>query len=1159
MKKIKIITLLSAILILTSLLVSCGGKSEITHKVSFNGAEIEVKAGSLLEKPSDPKKAPTDALIYTFKGWYVEGTDKEWNFEKDKVTSDVSLVPLFSESARTYTVTFENDEKVTLAYGSLITEPATPEAPVKENTRYIFDGWYNTSTMEKWNFESDTLKGDVTLAARFTEEGKSDLKITLRPTEVTLDGTSFPSFSYTQEEYKGMTLTVTDEAKNEVASVKLSDAGNALLSLFPGKYTCKIETPDGSVSATYNHSANEEQTITVTRTAKYPSTMGSSSDPYKYPSYGSNYRISKGQIYLSSYTYIYLGDGTLTDKVYIEATVNLPSSMLGSMYGIMPACEYGNLSNDANKALAGASDKAAKKLVFGYSANNTLYSQSISGWSGSSIVSEKVFSSSEVKNTSHKLGVLRCGNYYFVFVNGNLACEYYTDEYGKSGYGFALTSPVGSSLIGFSDIITITDDSIINSMAEKYAGTTSVEYDSSLFTMEQGGVTVKDSVIKGIPVTATVKLGANETILSYSVKLDGKEIEFTEAGSTVSFTPLSDGKYVVSAVKTAKAESTLNYTVKPFEISLSDKSYTLRDFSFDMSEVKVSIYDKTSGKTSALTLDKNGSLALDCGRYTVRAEYKSNVFEKDITVYSNLTNTIDIYLSDSYLGGAITLNGTKFYSYNEATETAEKGVSWSLIDKMRDSVLLTSYTYAFQKGFTGTRYYVEGTFDSSLPSYNIRSGLGALLVSHGPKKLADSSDVKVMAAIYGESVILCVSDNWAADKTITLANYTDFGVEPGESVRLGVVRDGTDYYFFVNDTYVAYRKIESVKGECGIGVAGFPSSVEIRKFNYSDSDELIDALIAEKTPSPTSIDIYLIAGQSNASGYSLGNASSLLSGDKRYVYGNSNILYAGNGQSTNWNNLTTGSFNSNRYEWGVARFGQGHSPNHLSAEVGMISALSEYYNTETGRVAGIIKYAHGGTSLLNNEGGENICAGNWMSPSYAESLKKNYTGLCGGLYRNLLAEVTARVAELRAMGFTEINLKGMFWMQGEADLTALTAYEKSFTYFVSDIRRDLGKIMGEDLSDFAFIVGEVSETFASASSGQVNTNKNFIKLQRKLAENIDGVYTIESSKYDINKLVGGSSVAVGTDIYHWSGNDMVEIGKLVGKSILKNILNITES
>jgi hypothetical protein len=101
--------------------------------------------------------------------------------------------------------------------------------------------------------------------------------------------------------------------------------------------------------------------------------------------------------------------------------------------------------------------------------------------------------------------------------------------------------------------------------------------------------------------------------------------------------------------------------------------------------------------------------------------------------------------------------------------------------------------------------------------------------------------------------------------------------------------------------------------------------------------------------------------------------------------------------------------------------------------------------------------------------------------------------------------------------------------------------------------------MGEDLSDFAIIVGEVSETFASASAGQVNTNKNFIKLQRKLAENIEGVYTIESSKFNINQLVGGSNVAVGTDIYHWSGNDMVEIGKLVGKSILENILNKTEN
>jgi hypothetical protein len=55
----------------------------------------------------------------------------------------------------------------------------------------------------------------------------------------------------------------------------------------------------------------------------------------------------------------------------------------------------------------------------------------------------------------------------------------------------------------------------------------------------------------------------------------------------------------------------------------------------------------------------------------------------------------------------------------------------------------------------------------------------------------------------------------------------------------------------------------------------------------------------------------------------------------------------------------------------------------MGAEVGMASYLSKnYYNGD--KEAGIIKFAHGGTSLLANLSGENGAGGNWVSPSYAQ-------------------------------------------------------------------------------------------------------------------------------------------------------------------------------
>lgn len=84
------------------------------------------------------------------------------------------------ENGRTYTETRtlnEYDVKigesatVKVAYGNKLTKPETD--PTKDMTAdkvYAFDGWYNGET--KWNFDADTVKGDVTLVAKFTETAR---------------------------------------------------------------------------------------------------------------------------------------------------------------------------------------------------------------------------------------------------------------------------------------------------------------------------------------------------------------------------------------------------------------------------------------------------------------------------------------------------------------------------------------------------------------------------------------------------------------------------------------------------------------------------------------------------------------------------------------------------------------------------------------------------------------------------------------------------------------------------------------------------------------------------------------------------------------------------------------------------------------------------
>ena len=134
-----------------------------------DAAAVKVAYGSKLTKPeTDPTKDMTVDKVYTFDGWY--NGDTKWNFETDTVSGDTTLVARFNESAREYDVKFGEADAAKVAYGSKLTRPADPTKDMTADKVYTFDGWYNGET--KWNFDADTVKGDVTLVAKFTETAR---------------------------------------------------------------------------------------------------------------------------------------------------------------------------------------------------------------------------------------------------------------------------------------------------------------------------------------------------------------------------------------------------------------------------------------------------------------------------------------------------------------------------------------------------------------------------------------------------------------------------------------------------------------------------------------------------------------------------------------------------------------------------------------------------------------------------------------------------------------------------------------------------------------------------------------------------------------------------------------------------------------------------
>lgn len=309
-----------------------------------------------------------------------------------------------------------------------------------------------------------------------------------------------------------------------------------------------------------------------------------------------------------------------------------------------------------------------------------------------------------------------------------------------------------------------------------------------------------------------------------------------------------------------------------------------------------------------------------------------------------------------------------------------------------------------------------------------------------------------------------------------------------------------------------------------------------------------------------SIDLYIIAGQSNGAGYSFADVSALetLWGD--YAVGSSSVIYKGCAESTLNVNTPEVATGVNRVQyWTNAKVGQGKSTSHMGAEVGMAARLSSAYYRGN-RICGIIKYAHGGTSIFDNREGENAANGNWVSPSYAEAKGWSYAestpevkNITGNLYRNLLAEVKEGIEELKRLGYNDVNIKGVFWMQGESDRGNPAEYEVALGYFIDDLRADLGKIVGEDLRGLAFMIGEISRTSGSAKADSVAVNQAFISKQREIADKTDNVYVVPSGQYEINRLVNGEDVNL-QDAWHWHTEPMFRIGELVGQCILDNVL-----
>lgn len=320
----------------------------------------------------------------------------------------------------------------------------------------------------------------------------------------------------------------------------------------------------------------------------------------------------------------------------------------------------------------------------------------------------------------------------------------------------------------------------------------------------------------------------------------------------------------------------------------------------------------------------------------------------------------------------------------------------------------------------------------------------------------------------------------------------------------------------------------------------FIQTFGVKKFVYAEQGD------------STEIEMYLIAGQSNAAGYS------------KYPIGQShqtyeNVWYAGMTDTTLIGSSVKSSKSNSLINFSAYKreitVGYGNLGDRIGPEYGMGQIFSTGASSE--KPVFIFKTAAGGTSLLDTTAENSAYFGNWYPRSLWESgyepnidncsLSNDATGL---QYKLFVENFRTCYNTLKENGFNPI-VKGMCWMQGETDLSLADAqryikYEQTLKVFINDIRNDLSVVTGDNtLKAMPFVIGEIAPSFIRYNNGNV---PKLVEAQRNVANSVSNVETIKTDDLLIN---GQNGEVLGTDQFHFNFNDDVTLGRRFGEKLLE--------
>ena len=267
----------------------------------------------------------------------------------------------------------------------------------------------------------------------------------------------------------------------------------------------------------------------------------------------------------------------------------------------------------------------------------------------------------------------------------------------------------------------------------------------------------------------------------------------------------------------------------------------------------------------------------------------------------------------------------------------------------------------------------------------------------------------------------------------------------------------------------------------------------------------------ELDPNVTYTNVYLIMGQSNASGVSPYSYLEASNPEiyKKYMVGNSNVLMSYDVDEIIETNYVP------------TKFGFGHSDKYFGPEIGIAEVISKQDENPY-----IIKGTYSGTCLQTQ---------------YVTN-----TGRKLKLYKRYISFIMKQIKALEVVGKTP-RIRGVFWMQGESDtfLNYSDKYYQAEKYFLNYLRVDLNNWIYDH---FNFVDAYIY------TRGICWVNPEIVNdCKQRLADENDHCYCIKTNGEDETAITLEIKSVTGEedDLAHYDSQSMLLLGQTAGNYLVK--------